>query len=385
MAWNESGPGRDPWNQGPGGNKRGDGPPDLDEMLKRLKARFGGNKGAPGSGSPSSLPKGLIALGLVVLGVLWVFSGWYVVDEQERALVLRFGEMHGVAEPGLRWHYPWPIERQEIVNVTHVRQINDQATMLTKDENIIDVELTVQYRISSAEDYAFNLDDPDLTLKQATKSAVRETVGQSDMDFILTAGREAIADRTKQLLQDTLDQYHSGLVVTEVNLQQAQPPEAVQSAFADAIKAREDQQRVINEAEAYRNDRLPRARGAAARSIQEANGYRERVVARAQGDVDRFSQLLSEYRKAPQVTRERMYLDTMSSVLSGSNKVLVDIDKSTPMVYLPLQELMKSAPPKTDSPASYLLQPGAAASRANGGSAGMPNNNESRARDRERP
>lgn len=364
MAWNEPGPNRDPWNQGPGGGKRGgDGPPDLDELLRRLKARLGGKKGprpASGGGSGSGLPKGAIGLGIAVIAALWLFTGFYVVDEQERGVVLRFGEYSKTTPPGWGWHAPWPIETKELVNVTQVRQVNDRATMLTKDENIVDVELTVQYRVSSAEQYLFSVDDPDMTLRQATKSAVRETVGRSEMDFILTEGRQAVADRTKQLLQDRLDAYKCGLIVTEVNLQQAQPPEAVQSAFADAIKAREDQQRVKNEAEAYANDRLPRARGAAARQLEEAQAYRDQVVARAEGDASRFSQLVAEYRKAPKVTRDRLYLDTMTQVLSGSSKVLVDTKPgSNQMLYLPLEQLLKAVP-KTDEAPDYSMPQGLA-------------------------
>ncbi len=340
MAWNEPGPGRDPWNQGP---KRGDGPPDLDAMLKRLKARFGGGRG--GGGRSGGLPSGMFGLVGAALLLLWGASGFYVVDEQERAVVLRFGEYVATTEPGLRWRMPWPVEQEEIVNVTGVRSTRDRATMLTQDENIVDLELTVQYRVSKVEDYLFNVDDPDLTMRQATKSSVREIVGQSKMDFILTDGRQEIADRTKQLLQERMEEYKTGLFVTEVNLQQAQPPEPVQAAFADAIKAREDQQRLKNEAEAYANDRLPRARGAAARQIAEATAYRDQIVAKAEGDVARFNQLLTEYRKAPKVTRERMYLDTMSQVFGSTSKVVVDVDKgSSPMIYLPLDQLLKNAP-----------------------------------------
>lgn len=343
MAWNEPGPGRDPWNQGP---KRGDGgPPDLDEMLKRLKSRLGGNRngggGSSGGKSGGALPGGLIGLVVVALGVLWVASGFYVVDEQESAVVLRFGKHVGTTDPGLHWRLPWPIEKQEIVNVTGVRATRESATMLTKDENIVDLELTVQYRVSDIKDYVFNVADPDMTIRQATKSSVREMVGQSEMDFILTGGRQEIADRTKQLLQDRMEEYKTGLFVTEVNLQQAQPPEPVQAAFADAIKAREDQQRLKNEAEAYANDRLPRARGAAARQVEEATAYRDQVLAKAQGDASRFTQLLDEYRKAPKVTRDRLYLDAMSSVYGGNNKVLIDVDKGSPLLYLPLDQLTR--------------------------------------------
>jgi modulator of FtsH protease HflK len=362
MAWNEPGPNRDPWSQGP---RRGNGPPDLDELLKRLKARFsgkGGGGGAPGSGA--GLPSGMMGLLALVLLGLWLASGFYVVDEQERAVVLRFGQHVGTSDPGLRWHIPWPVEREEVVNVTGVRSVRDQAVMLTRDENIIDVELTVQYRVMAIEDYVFNVADPDMTLRQAVKASLREVVGTSEMDFILTAGRQEVAIRTKQLLQDRLESYKTGLIVTEVNLQNAQPPQAVQSAFADAIKAREDQQRLKNEAEAYANDRLPRARGAAARLMEEAKGYREQVIARAEGDASRFTQLVREYRKAPKVTRERLYLDTMSQVLGANSKILVDVDSGSPVFYLPLDQLMKSAP-RSDSGATDLVTvPGVSGSRS---------------------
>ena len=339
MAWNEPGPGRDPWNQGP---KRGDGPPDLDEMLKRLKSRLGGGRGGNGGGKTGTpLPGGLIGLVVVALALLWAASGFYVVDEQEQAVVLRFGQHVATTDAGLHWRMPWPIEAEEIVNVTGVRATRDRATMLTQDENIVDLELTVQYRVSDVNAFVFNVADPDLTIRQVTKSSVREVVGQSRMDFILTEGREEIADRTKLLLQERMEEYGTGLFVTEVNLQQAQPPEPVQAAFADAIKAREDQQRLKNEAEAYANDRLPRARGAAARQVEEANGYREQVVAKAQGDASRFTQLLAEYRQAPKVTRERLYLDAMGEVYGNNNKILIDVDKGSPLLYLPLDQLMR--------------------------------------------
>ncbi|HWU68569.1 MAG TPA: FtsH protease activity modulator HflK [Stenotrophobium sp.] len=383
MAWNEPGPGRDPWNQGP---KKGTGSPDLEEMLKRLKARLGGSGGkTPGS----QISGGVWGLLIALLAVLWIASGFYVVDEQERGVVLRFGRYVATTQPGLRWHLPWPVEDDEVVNVTGVRSIKDEAVMLTKDENIVDVDLSVQYRVSSAEDYLFNVDDPDATLRQATKSAVREVVGQSDMDYILTDGREEVGNRTKQLLQDRLDAYKTGLVVTEVNMQQAQPPEPVQAAFADAIKAREDQQRLKSEAEAYANDRLPKARGAAARQMAEAVGYRAKVIARAQGDASRFLQLDAEYRKAPRVTRERLYLDSIGSVLSNSSKVLVDVDKGSPMIYLPLDQIMKNQP---KMPALATPPDTAASGSTSGGSnsgATSPGSSDSgdalRSRERGRP
>ncbi|MBI2382596.1 MAG: FtsH protease activity modulator HflK [Gammaproteobacteria bacterium] len=334
MAWNEPGGNRDPWSSG--GRRGSEGPPDLDELLKKLKARFGA-KGP----TPPGLSSGGAGLILGAIALLWTVSGFYVVDEQERAVVLRFGAYARTSDPGLRWRIPWPVERHEKVNVTQVRQVTDRADMLTQDENIVDVELKVQYRVSSVENFLFNVEDPDGTLRQATKSAVREVVGRNSMDFILTDGRQQVANETKLLLQERLDDYKSGLIVSEVNLQQAQPPEPVQGAFADAIKAREDQQRLKNEAEAYANDRLPKARGAAARQTAEAIGYRDRVIAQAEGESARFTQLLSEYRKSPKVMRERLYLDAMGDVLSNTSKILVDVEKSNPMLYLPLDQLLR--------------------------------------------
>ncbi|WP_420468016.1 FtsH protease activity modulator HflK [Panacagrimonas sp.] len=381
MAWNEPGPNRDPWNQGPGGKPGGGGPPDLDEMIKRLKARFGGGSNGGGRGRGGGVggpfPKATIGIVAIVVAALWLGSGFYVVDEQERGVILRFGAYDRTSTPGVGWRAPWPIESLEHINVTRVRQVTDRQSMLTKDENIVDIELTVQYRVSSAEDFLFNVQDPDMTLQQATKSAVRETVGQSEMDFILTAGRQSIAEDTKVLLQDSLDDYKAGLIVTEVNLQQAQPPEAVQAAFADAIKAREDQERLKNEAEAYANDRLPKARGAAARQVEEATAYREQVVARAEGDASRFSQLVAEYRKAPAVTRDRLYLDSMSDVMSGSSKIMIDVDQGNPMFYLPLDQLLKSSPRSEGYPQDYVTLPSPTGSSTAADS--------SRSRDRGRP
>ncbi|GAC1627321.1 MAG: FtsH protease activity modulator HflK [Nevskia sp.] len=347
MAWNEPGPGRDPWNQNSGGGKRGgEGPPDLDALLKRLKARlFGAGGGRPsGNRLAGGLPSGIVGMLAILAVALWLLSGFYTVEEQQRGVVLRFGAYVGTTDPGLKWHVPWPVERVEKIDFTQVRQVTDRATMLTQDENIIDLELSVQYRVSSAEEYLFNMADPDKTLQQATKAAVREVVGRSQMDFILTDGRQAVADKTKTLLQERLNEYKAGLIVTEVNLQQAQPPEQVQAAFADAIKAREDKERARNEAEAYANDRLPRARGEAARNLLEARAYRDQTIARAQGDAARFTALLEEYKKAPKITRSRMYYDTMTEVYGGSSKVLIDIDKGNPAFYLPLEQLLKNAP-----------------------------------------
>jgi modulator of FtsH protease HflK len=341
MAWNEPGGNRDPWGQG-GRRGGGGGAPDLDEMLERLKARFRGGKGGGGGGPrPGGLSSGGTGLVALLIGLLWLASGFYIVDEQERAVVLRFGAYSAISTPGLRWHLPWPMERVIKVNVTQVRQVSERAEMLTQDENIVRLDLKVQYRVNSAQNYLFSLQEPDRTLREVTKSAVREVVGTSNMDFILTDGRVAVANRIQEILQDRLDKYESGLMVSEVNLEDAQPPEPVQGAFADAIKAREDQQRLKNEAEAYANDRLPRARGAAARELAESIGYRDRLVAEAEGESVRFTRLLAEYRKAPRVTRDRLYLETMSEVLTNTPKVMVDINKGGPLIYLPLDQLAR--------------------------------------------
>jgi len=336
MAWNEPGGGnRDPWN--PGGRRTGDGGmPDVDQMLERLKSRFKGKGPRPGG-----LSSGGAGLLFGAVAVVWALMCFFVVDAQERAVVLRFGEAVRHNDPGWGWR-AWPIEKVEKVNVTQVRQVTERSDMLTQDENIVDVELKVQYRVKSVQEYLFSQADPDSTLRQVTKSAVREVVGRSKMDFILTEGRQEVAERTQQILQERLDYYKSGLSVAEVNLQNVQAPEPVQDAFADAIKAREDQERLKNEAEAYANDRLPRARGAAARELAEAIAYRDRLIAQANGESERFKKLLAEYRKAPRVTRDRLYLETMSQVLGDVTKIVVDTDKNGPVIYLPLDQLNKA-------------------------------------------
>lgn len=334
MAWNEpGGGGRDPWN--PGGRRpSGDGGmPEVDQVLERLRARFKGK--GPRPGGLSSGGAGIVA---GAIAALWVLSGIYTVDAQERAVVMRFGAYVATAEPGAHWHLPWPIESVEKVNVTQVRQVTERSDMLTQDENIVDVELKVQYRVSSAQQYLVSQAEPDATLRQVTKSAVREVVGRNKMDFILIEGRTQVAEQTQQILQERLDAYQAGLIVTEVNLQNAQAPDPVQDAFLDATKAREDQARLINEAEAYANDRLPKAGGAAARERAEAVAYRDRLIAQATGEADRFNKVLNEYRKAPRVMRDRLYLETMSEVLANTTKILVDTKKSGqgPIIYLPM-------------------------------------------------
>jgi modulator of FtsH protease HflK len=335
MAWNEPGGGnRDPWN--PNGRRGGEGGmPDVDQMLERLKSRFKGKGPRPGGLSTGGM--GLL-IGAVALA--WLLLCFFTVDAQERAVVLRFGEYVRSNGPGWGWR-AWPFETVEKVNVTQVRQVTERSDMLTLDENIVDVELKVQYRVKDIEKYLFSQSDPDATLRQVTKAAVREVVGRSQMDFILIEGRQEVAERTQEILQERLDVYGSGLVVTEVNLQNVQAPEPVQDAFADAIKAREDRERLKNEAEAYANDRLPKARGAAARELAESAAYRDKLIAQAQGEAERFTKVLAEYRKAPRVTRDRLYLETMAEVLGNATKVVIDVDKNAPMIYLPLDQLMK--------------------------------------------
>ena len=346
MAWNEPGGNgnkpKDPW-----GNKNNqNGPPDLDEVFKKLNEKvtsiFGGKGGRSGGGSSASGSKGLGFIAIIAL-VLWGLSGIYIVDEGREGVVLRFGGFNRITEPGPHW-YPRFIEKVEIVDVERVRSINiggttHESLMLTHDENIVDIQFAVQYKVSNAKDYMFNVRDPDTTLRQVTETAMREVVGKSGMDFVIKDGRVEVATHTKDLMQKILNSYKTGLVVTNLNMQNAQPPEQVQHAFNDAIKAREDKERLVNEAEAYSNDILPRARGKAARMGQEAEAYRDGLIAKANGETARFLKVLTQYKKAPTVTRERLYLETMESVLGNSNKVMVDVKKGNNLMYLPLDRL----------------------------------------------
>ncbi|MDH5547126.1 MAG: FtsH protease activity modulator HflK [Gammaproteobacteria bacterium] len=359
MAWNEPGGSgnKDPWGNSGGGKNQG--PPDLDEVLKKFQNKLGGifggkstGGGDSGSGAPGS---GAIGLILVVVVIVWGLSGIYIVEPAERGVVTRFGQYVDTSQPGPHWHIPYPVESVEIVDVDQNRNVEvgyrqssareaasvpQEALMLTQDENIVDIKFAVQYRVKDAKDYLFMVRDPDATLRQATESAIREAVGKSKMDFVLTEGQSDIADRTEQLIQEQLDRYGTGLEVIGVNLQSAQPPQEVRGAFEDAIKAREDQQRLINEAEAYSNDTIPRARGKAARELEQASGYKARIVAQAEGESQRFEQMLTEYKKAPKVTRQRLYLETMESVLSSTTKVMIDVKGGNNLMYLPLDRLM---------------------------------------------
>ncbi|MBB1076149.1 FtsH protease activity modulator HflK [Rhodoferax sp. 4810] len=343
MAWNEPGGGnKDPW-----GNHQGNQvPPDFDEIIRNLNQRitqlFGGG-GHTGRGDDEHVNWRIIILLIAVLITGWLLSGIYIVDPAERGVVLRFGAYTTVTEPGPHWRIPWPIESVQVVNVDEISSFSHKASMLTQDENIVDVELTVQSRIQDAAYYLFQDQNPEKTLRDATETVVRKTIGGSKLDFILTEGRGAIAVIIQERVQDLMDQYRTGLLVTSVNMQPAKPPDEVKEAFDDAIKAREDKERLENKAEAYSNEILPQARGEAARASANAKAYRDRVIAEAQGEASRFLAVLAEYKKAPEVTRERLYLETIEGVFAHNHKVLVDVPGGNNVFYLPLEQLTKQS------------------------------------------
>ena len=363
MAWNEppENKGQDPW----GNRGRGEGPPDLDDIVRKMQEGFGGIFGKKPSG-PKNERKGFPfswMIVVVVLVLLLLVDITYLVDQQERGVVMRFGRYERILQPGLNFVFPSLIDKVVTVNVGQVRSITHKASMLTQDENIVDVEVAVQWRINDPADFIFNVRDPALTLRQVTESAVRAVIGQSELDYVLTEGRSEIAQEQQQLMQNILaDDYKSGILIVTVEMQPAKPPEDVKAAFDDAIKAREDEQRLVNEAEAYRNDILPRARGGAARVREEANGYKASVIAKSEGDAARFDQLLTEYELAPEITRKRLYLESMESVLSSTNKVLLDAEGGNSLMYLPLDKLIQ---PRNSSSQnlSRALDPDASASQ----------------------
>lgn len=345
MAWNEPGNqnDRDPWGGGKGGGNQG--PPDLDEVMRKLQAQLGRIFGGGGGGSSSPSGKmggGLVMLALVALVVVWALMGFYTVDQQERAVVLRLGKYHDTVAPGLAWNPPI-IDKVAKINVTNVRSHSSRGTMLTEDENIVEINLSVQYVRADPRMYYLNVRDPELSLVHATESALRHVVGSSEMHQVLTEGRELIAHDVQVRLQEYLDRYGTGLQISKVNIENAQAPKEVQAAFDDVIKAREDEQRVKNEAEAYANGIIPVARGYAQRLREEANAYREEVIAKAEGEAARFLDMLTEYAKAPQVTRERLYIDAMQSVLSNSSKIVIDVEGGNNMMYLPLDKLIEAS------------------------------------------
>ncbi|MBS1132088.1 MAG: protease FtsH subunit HflK, partial [Proteobacteria bacterium] len=321
---------------GGGGNGGGDGPrmPNIDFNPKFL----GGGLG---------LLAGLAA-------VVWLASGFYIVDASQRGLVLQFGSFKEATEPGLRWRFPYPIQSHELVNLTGVRTIEigyrgsernkvlKEALMLTDDENIVNIQFAVQYILKDPVEYLFNNRSPDEAVMGAAETAVREIVGKSKMDYVLYEGREQIASQASKLMQDILDRYQSGILISKVTMQNAQPPEQVQSAFDDAVKAGQDRERQKNEGQAYANDVIPKAKGTAARLLEEANGYKQRVISSAEGDASRFKQVLTEYAKAPEVTRQRMYLETMQQIYANTSKVMVDAKGQGNLLYLPLDKLMQA-------------------------------------------
>jgi membrane protease subunit HflK len=342
------------------GRRPGQGPPDLDEIWREFNRKLNGLLGRRGGGGGEE-PRGPgikrfgggagILLGLIF--AVWMASGFYIVYEGQRGIVLRFGKFVETTMPGPRWHLPYPIEAAEVVNVAGVRSVEvgyrnnvkskvlKEALMLTDDENIIDVQFAVQYVLKSPTEYLFTNRSPDEAVLQAAETAIREIVGKSSMDFVIFEGRSEVAARAHKLMQEILDRYGTGISISKVTMQNAQPPEQVQASFDDAVKAGQDRERQKNEGQAYANDVIPKARGMAARLQQEAEGYRQRVIEQAEGDASRFRQIVVEYNKAPQVTRDRLYIEAMQQVMSNTTKVLVDQKGGNSLIYLPLDKIMQ--------------------------------------------
>ena len=343
MAWNEPGGGdKDPW-----GSRGDQGPPDLDEAFKKLQSQlagiFGGGGGSGGTGAGFS--SGLYALILVAAVIIYGAFGLYQLDAQERGVVFRFGKvLEDVQLPGLHWNPPI-MDVVEKVNVTRVNSKNHQALMLTEDENIVDVSLTVQWVVNDPVDYLVNVKNPSVSLDHATESALRHVVGSSDMDQVITDGRAAIAAEVQARLQTYLDSYGTGILISKVNIDESAPPNQVRDAFNDVQKAKEDEQRTINDANAYAESIIPEARGEAQQQIERANAYRDQVIARSEGEAQRFEKLLFEYQLAEEVTRDRLYIDAMEAVLTNSSKIMIDIEGGNNLLYLPLDRLGQSSLP----------------------------------------
>ena len=347
-----------------------DGPPDLDELFVDLRKKIDNmfkikpntnNNGSNGNSSNGKQPinsnSNRIPTGTIILIVflIWMATGFYIVDQGSRGLVLRFGKNTEITQPGPRWHIPYPVETAEIVNQEQVRtnevgyrssgaggtsQELRESLMLTGDENIIDLQFAVQYNLKSVQDYLFNNRSVENSVRGAAETAIREVVGKSEMDYVLYEGREEIAIKTNELMQDILDRYRSGINITSVTMQNAQPPEQVQAAFDDAVKAKQDLERQKNEGQAYANDIVPKARGTASRLIAEANGYKAAIENEAKGNASRFDQILTEYARAPEVTRNRLFLETQEQIMSSVSKVIVDQKGSNSLLYLPLDKLI---------------------------------------------
>jgi len=343
-----------------------DGPPDLEqfwnEFNQRLARMFGNRRGGGNGGNngggfrPDAKGTGIgIGIFAAILAFLWLVSGFFIVQEGQTGVIMTFGRYSHTTTPGFNWRWPGPIQSHEVVNISTVRTVEvgyrnnvrnkqpKEALMLTDDENIIDIQFAVQYRLKSASDWIFSLNDPEDTVKQVAETSIREIVGRSKMDFVLYEGREKVAFDTSQLMQQILDRYQSGVQITNVTMQGVQPPEQVQASFDDAVKAGQDRERLKNEGQAYANDVVPRASGAASRLQQESEGYRSRVVAAAEGDASRFKQILTEYQKAPAITRERLYLETMQQVFSSTTKVMMDTKNNNSLMYLPLDKLISES------------------------------------------
>jgi membrane protease subunit HflK len=345
MSWNESGGNRsggprNPWDRKPSG-----GAPDLDDLVKglqkRLRELFGRRKSTPGRGDGARTGANWTAVAAVLVGI-WVATGFYQVGAAERAIITRFGAFVEpvIAPGGIKWHWPWPIESKVLVNTQEFLSFTARTRMLTQDQAQVDINIAVQYRRRDPYAVVFNVVDPEKTLADASESAIREIIGQSTLEFVLEKGRQDIAVRTRQLVQRTLDSYQTGLEVMSVNLQDVSVPEAVAPSQKDAIKAREDKDRLRVEAETYSNDILPKARGTAEQTLLDAEAYKTQVVADAQGETARFLALLGAYEKAPQVTRERLYLETMEGILRNANKVIIDAKGSGNMLYVPIEKLL---------------------------------------------
>ncbi len=356
-------------------NNPDQGPPDLDELLndlgKKIGRLFGRKESAqknskPNSGgSQSKMPQDQLPVTTIVLiiALIWAATGFYIVDQGSRGVVLRFGKNTEVTMPGPRWHIPFPIESVEVVNLEQVRTLEvgyrssgnsvarskelRESLMLTDDENIIDLQFAVQYNLKSAENFLFNNRSADASVRGAAESAIREIVGKSKMDFALYEGREEIAVKAKKLMQEILDRYDTGINVTSVTMQNAQPPEQVQASFDDAVKAKQDLERQKNEGQAYANDIIPKAKGAASRLTSEAQGYRVKVESEAKGNASRFEQILTQYNRAPEVMRDRIYIEAQEQILSNISKVIVDQKNSNSLLYLPLDKLIQQTSPST--------------------------------------
>jgi len=382
--WGRNSQGDQNQNQQQGGKKPEDGPPDLDELWRdfnqRLNRLFGGKGGGGGdSGGPGGSGYrpdmrgagiGAAVLGVIVL-FLWLVSGFFIVQEGQTGVVMTFGRYSHTTPAGFNWRWPYPIQQHEIVNVSQVRTVEvgyrgsvknkqtHESLMLTEDENIIDIQFAVQYKLKSASDWVFSNREPEQTVKQIAETAIREIVGKVKMDFVLYEGREKVALDVNQLMQQIADRYRIGVQITNVTMQGVQPPEQVQAAFDDAVKAGQDRERQKNEGQAYANDVIPRARGAASRLMQESEAYRARVIATAEGDASRFKQVLAEYQKAPAVTRERMYLETMQQIFSNTTKVMMESRSGNNLIYLPLDKLIAQTAGETKpaAPAAATAAP----------------------------